>query len=123
VRWKDGPAIRIARPGQGTIVRPENVTRAILREAGKDDNLGKLRASDAVENQLFVYISSYSYAAWTAINEGTLPAESILLPDGIDQAWAAADSREGDIVVWSLLSGAAWRDRGRVLSEAVGPGR
>jgi hypothetical protein len=68
--------------GTGSIVNADDLQRCIEHEAGKDDNLRKLAASQWKERHLFVCVESLDTHAWQALISCTprdppvLPAES-----------------------------------------------
>lgn len=113
--WKPPGRIGIALPGQLARVDGMAVEHAVLEQAAKADNLDKLRAVEAPERHLFVYIKPDNFAVWLAVNEGHPPVGVPPLPAGITDVWAAAPARsQEECIVWKATSSSPWESAGVV---------
>jgi hypothetical protein len=114
-RWKVPGQIRIATPGGGGFVMPENLQKAIESEASKPDNCKKLGLADTSERHLFVYVSSLNFLAWAALIEGDMPSEPPELPNEITDVWAVTGAgRKDQYVVWKATREARWQNVGLI---------
>ena len=115
VRWKTPGYIRMATPGAGGFVMPENFQKAIETEAFKKDNRRKLIAAGTSERHLFVYVSSLNFLPWVTLIEGDMPTEPPQLPEEVTDVWAVTGAgKKGTYVVWKADKKTAWQSFGVV---------
>ena len=115
MKWKNPGRIGISYPGDGGFVVPENLQKAIEREALKGDNRRKLGSAGTAERHLFVYISSQNFLAWAALTDGDMPDNTPQLPDEITDVWAVTGAGQKDkYIVWRASKGAQWQNLGLV---------
>ena len=74
------------------------------------DNLAKLRAAEAPERHLFVWVESSQHQVVAAINGDWLPETAPDLPDEVDAVWLATAFEPSHVWRWSRSAG--WEDLG-----------
>ena len=90
------------------VVSPQHALDACARAAAQPDNISKLASAQWKERHLFVWIdTATSHAAWSSLNDST-PAGVLSLPAEITHIWAAASTRDNEIICW-LWDRAQWR--------------
>jgi hypothetical protein len=111
--WVAGPAPPSA---SGSMVKADDLQRAVVHEANKADNRRKLNASPFRERHLFVYVDSLNTKPWAALVAGCIPEEAPTLPPEVTHVWAATDEAPNGIVVWTAEPSKGWQDRGVIPS-------
>ena len=104
--WVQGPS------GQGSMVRPGDLQRAIEVEANKTDNRRKLEASGRAQRHLFVYVEPLNFEPWSALINRCIPEQPPVLPIEVTHVWAAAEVPDDGIVVWVAQRPNGWQDLG-----------
>jgi hypothetical protein len=114
--------IVIVEPSESASLSPDCIADAVMHEIQKADNLRKLRAVDAKESHIGVYIDERSYPAHAAIQYGYRPEQPLDLPDGITHVWIVARTGPGEthvVVCFSRERG--WTDYGRHHGRSTAP--
>lgn len=115
-KWKS-PSIGIAVPGDGGLVDPALVNKAVETEAWKTDNRRKLSSADSPEKHLFVYVAWTKQVVYVAVRDGVPPTSGPKLPPEITDVWVATWAGDRDGVwhsVWRVRNGFPWTHMGQV---------
>jgi len=110
--WVTGPTLSV----KGSIVKADDLQRAVEDEANKPDNRRKLGISSCRERHLFVYVDSLNTEPWQALITGSIPKRGPTLPAEVTHVWAATDEAPNGIVVWTAEPSKGWQDRGVMSS-------
>lgn len=111
--WIGGPS-----EGMGSIVKAQDLQRAVEVEANEPDNKLKLAKSHCSQRHLFVYVDQINEDAWQAMLWRSIPEEPATLPDEVTHVWAVTEIPDG-IIVWFAESGKRWRDLGVIPGFVV----
>jgi hypothetical protein len=97
--------------GTGSMVRSEDLQRAVEGEAAETDNICKLAKSQCTERHLFVYVDQINERPWQAMHCRQMPEQPPYVSSEITHIWAAAEIDDG-ILVWAWERDTTWRDLG-----------
>jgi hypothetical protein len=115
--WLGGPCDSMT----GSLVKADDLQRALEAEAIKSDNRRKLGASGCQERHLFVYIDPLNTHPWQALITGCIPERAPVLPAEITYAWVAAELDVNGIFVWTTAPRQGWQNRGLLTRPETYP--